>query len=153
MYMLKIQRRKIVLLIGAMVGALAGLGLYTFTYAQGFSYFSHDPKACANCHVMNEFYDSWNKSSHHAAAVCVDCHMPENLVAKLVAKADNGYRHSKGFTFMDYHEPIMIKPRNIEILQENCVRCHGALVHDVSGIRNTSSELTCIKCHSHVGHR
>ncbi|MEI6233345.1 MAG: cytochrome c nitrite reductase small subunit [Planctomycetota bacterium] len=134
-------------------GAVAGLGLYTFTYAQGFSYFSHDPKACANCHVMNDYYDSWTKSSHHNAGGCIECHMPEGNFAKLVAKSDNGYRHSKGFTFMDFHEPIQITPRNVEILQENCVRCHSQLTHGMSGDLGEANQMTCIHCHSHVGHR
>lgn len=133
------------------LGVLAGLGIFTFHYAEGFSYFSHDPKACDNCHVMNEFYDGWQKSSHHSAGVCVDCHMPEGLIEKVVAKADNGYRHSKGFTFMDFHDPIMIKPRNSEILQNNCVRCHGALVHDIVSDQK-NEKLSCVHCHSHVGH-
>ena len=32
---------------------------------------------------------------------------------------------------MDFHDPIMIKPRNARILQENCLRCHGDFVHDI----------------------
>jgi len=80
------------------LGVLLGLGLFTFIYAEGFSYFTTDPKACANCHIMNSEYDSWVKSSHHIAATCVDCHLPHALVPKLVAKGVNGYHHSKGFT-------------------------------------------------------
>ena len=30
----------------------AGISGYTFTYAQGFSYFSDDPQACVNCHTL-----------------------------------------------------------------------------------------------------
>ena len=142
---------RVVLLV--MLGILAGLGLFTFSYAEGLSYFSHDPKACVNCHIMNDEFDSWQKSSHHAAAVCVDCHMPEKFAEKIVAKADNGYRHSKGFTFQDFHEPIMIKERNSQILQNNCLRCHSDLVH---GIMDSGAEfgksVKCIQCHSHVGH-
>ncbi len=138
-------------LLAVTLGLLTGLGIFTFNYAEGFSYFSHDPKACANCHVMNEFYDGWQKSSHHVTTGCVECHMPEGLVDKVIAKADNGYRHSKGFTFMDFHDPIQIKPRNSEILQNNCVRCHSTLVHDIAGTE-PKGRLSCVHCHSHVGH-
>ena len=31
-------------------------------YAQGFSYLSDDPAACANCHIMREHYDGWQKA-------------------------------------------------------------------------------------------
>ena len=57
----------------ALVGVAGGLGLYTFVYAKGYSYITNDPAACANCHVMNDQYDGWLKSSHRAIAVCNDC--------------------------------------------------------------------------------
>src|SRR6187397_1329206 len=108
-----------------MLGALSGLGLFTFDYAEGTSYFSTNPSACANCHIMNEQYDSWQKAGHHQAATCVDCHLPHDFVPKYLAKADHGYRHSKAFTLQNFHEPIQITARDKVIVQENCVRCHS----------------------------
>jgi cytochrome c nitrite reductase small subunit len=141
------------LVIAVVVGAVVGTGLFTFRYAEGLSYFSSDPKACANCHIMNEQYDSWTKASHHAAARCVDCHLPHALVPKLVAKADNGWHHSKGFTLENFHEPIMIKERNVKILQENCLVCHGEFVHSiVAGSTTAEDAVRCVHCHRHVGH-
>jgi cytochrome c nitrite reductase small subunit len=141
------------LLVAAGVGVMLGLGGFTFNYAEGLSYFSTDPKACANCHIMRGQYNAWSKSSHHAAAGCVDCHLPHEIVPKLIAKSDNGYRHSKGFTLQDFHEPIMITPRNAEILQENCLRCHGGLVHDlVEGSTSAKGAMQCVHCHVTVGH-
>ncbi len=32
------------------------MGVFTFTYAEGFSCLSDDPRACANCHVMREVF-------------------------------------------------------------------------------------------------
>ena len=43
--------------LAALSGVTLGLGAYTFVYARGYSYFSNDPEACANCHVMREFRD------------------------------------------------------------------------------------------------
>jgi cytochrome c nitrite reductase small subunit len=63
-------------LLASVLGATAGLGMFTFHYAEGLSYFSSDPKACKNCHIMNDQYESWSKGPHHAAAGCVDCHLP-----------------------------------------------------------------------------
>ena len=135
-------------------GALIGLGLFTFDYAEGTSYFSPDPQHCANCHIMNDEYDSWQKSGHHQAARCVDCHLPHDFVGKYIAKADNGYRHSKAFTLQNFHEPIQITPRNARILQENCVTCHADFVHElVQGSRSASAEaVQCVTCHRNVGH-
>ena len=80
------------------LGAALGLGTYTFAYARGWAYMTNDPRACANCHVMNEQYDGWIKSSHRSVAVCNDCHVPHSFVAKYWTKATNGFRHSFHFT-------------------------------------------------------
>lgn len=135
------------------VGAAAGVSGFTFQYAEGLSYFSSDPKACVNCHVMNDQYASWTKSTHHGTARCVDCHLPHTFVEKYIAKASNGWHHSKGFTLEDFHEPIMIKPGNAEILQANCLACHGEFVHDVvRGAKRGPDAVRCVQCHRHVGH-
>ena len=135
------------------IGALLGVGGFTFRYAEGLSYMSSDPAVCRNCHIMQPQYDSWLKSSHHAVAGCVDCHLPQGPVGKYVAKAENGYHHSKGFTFQDFHEPIMIKSKNSTILQENCARCHEDLTHElVAGATGPGDELRCVHCHQSAGH-
>src|ERR1041384_846678 len=117
--------RRSTVALAALIGLLVGVGGFTFDYAEGLSYFSTNPEACKNCHIMNDEFNSPVKSSHHTVATCVDCHLPYQFIPKYIAKADNGYRHSKGFTFNDFHEPIMIKPRNARILQDNCLKCHG----------------------------
>lgn len=135
------------------VGILLGLSAYTFRYAEGLSYFSTDPRACVNCHVMREQYDSWQKASHHAVAGCVDCHLPAAGVAKYLAKAENGFWHSKGFTLQDFPEPIRIKPRNRMILQQNCVGCHAGLVAEIAHPdESESASVRCVTCHRRVGH-
>jgi cytochrome c nitrite reductase small subunit len=140
-------------ILAVLLGALIGTGAFTFRYAEGLSYFSTDPAACANCHIMNPQYDSWQKSSHHTAATCVDCHLPHDFIGKYIAKADNGYHHSVGFTFQNFHEPIMIKERNERILQRNCVECHEDMVHELfrRNIQDPDA-VSCIHCHASVGH-
>ncbi len=140
-------------ILAVALGVLLGLGLFTFGYAEGLSYFSTDPRACTNCHIMQTQFDSWQKASHHGTATCVDCHLPHTFVAKYVAKAKNGYYHSKGFTFQDFHEPIRITKPNREILQDNCLGCHGALVHElVAGATTADDAVDCIHCHLSAGH-
>jgi cytochrome c nitrite reductase small subunit len=136
----------------ALTGLFLGLAAFTFHYADALSYFSTDPKACANCHIMNDQYASWSKGPHHGDARCVDCHLPHELIPKYLAKASNGYHHSKGFTLQDFHEPILIKARNAEILQHNCVRCHGDFVHDALAGDGVREESRCTHCHRDVGH-
>jgi cytochrome c nitrite reductase small subunit len=102
---------------------------------------------------MNDQYASRTKGPHHAAARCVDCHLTYELVPKYVAKAVNGYHHSKGFTLQDFHEPILIKPHNAAILQQSCLRCHGDFVHDVLPDHDPPDRATaCVHCHRGVGH-
>jgi cytochrome c nitrite reductase small subunit len=147
----RLGRRGLALAVAS--GVLVGLGAYTFHHAEGFSYLSTDPETCVNCHIMREEHDAWRKASHHAVAGCVDCHLPAEGVGKYIAKAVNGYNHSRAFTLGDFHEPIQITPRNAEILQDNCLRCHGDLVHaQVAGATTADDAIRCVHCHRAVGH-
>ena len=140
-------------LLAILAGILLGVGGYTFLYAEGLSYMSDDPEVCINCHIMQPQYDSWQKSSHHAVAVCVDCHLPHDFLGKYIAKAENGWHHSRGFTLQNFHEPIMIKGPNARILQDNCLACHQDLVHElVVGVNGPAEEVRCVHCHVTVGH-
>ncbi len=137
--------------IAAAIGALMGLGLTTFHYAEGLSYLSKEPASCANCHIMNPQYDAWQKASHHTAATCVDCHLPADFLGKYLAKAENGWNHSKAFTLQNFPEPIVITPKNAEILHENCLRCHADIVNEMSVI-SIEGAPRCVRCHVSVGH-
>lgn len=150
--------------LAALVGVPAGVGSFTFYYAEGFSYMSSDPEVCHNCHIMNDEFDGWRKGPHHAAATCNDCHLPVDFPAKYIAKGMNGYHHSLGFTLqpsrpdepgarVHFREPIRIKAGNSQILQDNCLRCHGDLVHEiVRGSTWADDAVRCVHCHSSVGH-
>ena len=67
------------LVLAAGIGVVIGLGAFTFHYAEGGSYLSTDPQACANCHIMDSQFDSWQKASHHGMATCVDCHLQPEI--------------------------------------------------------------------------
>lgn len=141
-------------ILAVWTGILLGLGTYTFQFAKGLSYLSNDPAACSNCHIMNDHFDSWLKSSHHGHAVCNDCHTPAAFPWKWITKAENGWNHSIKFTLQNFEEPIQIRPLNAEVLQRNCVLCHAELVHPVleGGAAATTEELRCVRCHAGVGH-
>lgn len=150
------------------LGALAGVGTYTFRYAEGFSYFKTDPEACANCHIMQPQYDSWQKASHHTVAVCVDCHLPHDFVPKYIAKAENGWRHGKLFTTGGFKEPIVVQDFGKRILQANCEKCHQDMISEMNRVDGVDSshpvldylsgghpleeQVLCTHCHSTVGH-
>lgn len=132
-----------------LVGAAAGLGLFTFWYAQGAAYLGNDPATCGNCHVMRDHLAAWRKSSHHAVAVCNDCHAPPGGLAKYRVKAINGFNHSYAFTTGDFHEPITITAANRAVTEAQCRRCHA----DMVAAMGPAGEVSCIRCHDSVGHR
>jgi cytochrome c nitrite reductase small subunit len=141
------------LALACAVGLPAGVGGFTFIYAKGLSYLSSDPRACANCHIMNEQYDGWMKSGHRHAARCVDCHLPAEGLAKWVAKADHGLRHSVAFTLQNFKQPVEITPRDRDLVRASCVRCHAGLVSSI--LRRPGrdrSPLDCLRCHAGAGH-
>jgi cytochrome c nitrite reductase small subunit len=146
------RARVLPLLLAVCLGVAAGIGGYTFRYAQGLSYFQKDPRACVNCHIMRPQYDAWQKSSHHQVAVCIDCHLPEAFIPKYLAKAENGWRHGEKFTTQQFVEPIVVQAKGREILQANCLRCHGELAHQMSTGSSPEQQLPCTHCHSGVGH-
>jgi cytochrome c nitrite reductase small subunit len=136
-----------------LLGAFLGLGAYTFVYAKGWSYMTNDPAACANCHVMNEQYDGWRKSSHRTVAVCNDCHVPHDLVGKYVTKGTNGFWHSFYFTTQSFPEPIRATAKSRAIAEANCRRCHDPVVQAMGTPSHAGApDLSCIRCHGSVGH-
>jgi cytochrome c nitrite reductase small subunit len=144
--------RVLPLVLAVCLGVAAGVGGYTFRYAQGLSYFKTDPKACVNCHIMRPEYDAWQKSSHHQVAVCIDCHLPHDFIPKYLAKAENGWRHGEKFTTQLFVEPIVVQAKGQAILQDNCMRCHADVAHQIAGGPGAKGQLACVHCHWGVGH-
>ncbi len=134
------------------LGVLGGLGAFTFGYGDGTAYLSNNPASCANCHVMQEHYDAWAKSSHHGVATCNDCHLPHDFAGKWITKGDNGFFHSLAFTTGDFHEPIQIKERNRKVTQNACLYCHGDYVNHMLPVEPAGEMQFCVHCHGDVGH-
>lgn len=140
------------IVFAVLLGLLGGLGAFTFGYGKGGSYFSNDPQSCANCHIMQDHFDTWQKSSHKHVAVCNDCHLPHDFAGKWITKADNGFFHSLAFTLDDFHEPIRIKPRNSRVTQSTCIDCHRDFIHEMLPATSNEEMLSCVRCHRDVGH-
>lgn len=138
--------------VGICIGLVAGVGGYVFVYAQGASYLTNDPAACANCHIMGAHYDAWTRSSHHAVAVCNDCHTPHAFIPKYIVKARNGWHHSVAFTTGRFHEPIGITAKNLGVTEHACRSCHGDIVAAIDHHAPGEEPMSCVRCHSTVGH-
>ncbi len=142
------------LVLLVLIGAVIGIGSYAFIYAKGYSYLLNDPSACANCHVMNDQYSGWLKSSHHSAATCNDCHTPRNLVGKYAVKASNGFFHSFYFTTGKYPDTIEITRFDRKVVEAACRNCHSAITQaiDAQNIHGKAVGVECTRCHISVGH-
>ncbi len=133
------------MVITVLLGILAGIGIYTFIYARGYSYLTDNPEACVNCHVMREQYQAWQSGVHRAQS-CNDCHVPYVLISKYAIKARNGFSHSYAFTFTDV-QVIHAKPISQKVVQVNCQRCH----QPTTGHLNMEGKY-CFDCHSETRH-
>lgn len=138
---------------------LAGLVFFNLLHkSKALSYFSSDPKACINCHVMNTQYASWQHSAHANQATCVDCHLPAGQgLAKYLAKARDGWNHSYAFTTGSYDNAITISKNGGERVQKNCLRCHSTLITTIKqnselNHAGLAADQNCWHCHRDVPH-
>lgn len=135
---------------------------YMLELSKVFSYFSDNPKACINCHVMNTHYATWQHSSHARAANCLDCHADNSgVINKYIAKAIDGYNHGTAFSFDLYGDSIKISDTGAKRTQQNCINCHSELVSNVinGGDINHGKEdvgvigaRKCWECHKGIPH-
>lgn len=149
---MKGRTRNLLVAAALSAGVAAGFGVYTFLYAQGASYLTDDPAACANCHVMHSYHDAWLKGGHRHVAVCNDCHTPPGFFSKYLVKALNGWHHSEAFTTGNYVDPIRIKASNRQVTESACRHCHGDIVEAMDGYHAEVGRVDCLHCHAEVGH-
>lgn len=124
-----------------------GFVVATFTYSKGYSYLFDDPKACVNCHIMQDHFYAYEKSSHHHVATCNDCHTPSGFIPKYFSKAINGWNHGQAFTTGKFPWPLQITSFNRKIVANSCYKCHEGIIN------HTFNEQTnCVHCHANVGH-
>jgi cytochrome c nitrite reductase small subunit len=145
----------IYVIVAALVGAAAGVGAFTFGYADGAAYLTNRPEACANCHVMREHLDAWVKSSHGKFATCNDCHSPHDFVGKYYCKTRNGFFHSLAFTTGRFPDQIQITEFNRRVTEQACRDCHEAIVDQIDHAPTSGGQVepqSCLHCHATVGH-
>ncbi len=142
-----------------LLGVFTGIALLVFHASEAQSYISDKPETCINCHVMYPQYASWAKSSHRETATCAECHVPQdNVLSMYYVKATDGLRHAYVFTARAEPQTIEIKQRGINVVQDNCIRCHQDLVEmtrivEVTGSNHLEGEgHRCWDCHRDVPH-
>ena len=142
-----------------LVAIIFGLGIFLLDFSNASSYLSDDPQACVNCHVMQPQYITWTHSSHREVADCNACHVPhDNAFNKYYFKATDGLYHSYVFTSRTEPEVIRARPASVEVIQNNCIRCHQDQVTDpktdafVEDHMVNRTDRTCWECHRDVPH-
>ncbi len=141
------------------LGIFIGLFCFLFYTSKAYSYLSDSPETCVNCHIMSPQYATWNHSSHRQYTNCNDCHVPHNNVFnKYFFKAKDGMRHASMFALRLEPQVIFIHQAGKDVVHDNCVRCHSALLNDpklVSSVQNHGVHATdrvCWECHREVPH-
>ena len=142
-----------------LTGIFTGIFFLVLHISMAASYLSDEPKTCINCHVMYPHYASWMKGSHGHVATCSDCHVPQdNFFRKYYFKASDGLRHATFFTMRWEPQVIQIKDAGVNVVQENCIRCHIDLV-DMTQLVTVTGSMTrenegklCWDCHRETPH-
>ncbi len=141
------------------IGTLLGAGGVVLHIANATSYLSDRPEACMNCHVMAPQFATWQRGSHGRVTICNDCHVPhDNVFRKYAFKATDGLRHSTMFTFRMEPQVIHVKEAGINVIQENCVRCHIHVVQNAAALQVSGSAVRhgegkyCWDCHRETPH-
>lgn len=131
---------------------VVGVGMYVSDFT---AYLGNNPTTCNNCHVMDAVYEGWYHGGHRNWANCNDCHTPHALIPKYLTKAQSGYHHVTAFVLGDIPHAIRAKDESREVVQENCVRCHGETIANLDwGQMYTAddSQRYCFDCHRSQAH-
>jgi nitrate/TMAO reductase-like tetraheme cytochrome c subunit len=132
-------------------------GMFIVFYTIPASFTAH-PKACAACHSMKPYYESWASSRHRAAASdCLYCHAKPGTVNRFV------YRVTvyKDITTVLSGGRIRLF-RTSAVSDESCQQggCHSMnRLTSLSGqvlinhrLHLEDAEMSCIDCHIGAGH-
>jgi cytochrome c nitrite reductase small subunit len=138
---------KLIRISGLVVLVLAAAGLYLNLGPPGLYAKSGTPEFCAQCHVMEAEYENWFHNGGHHRLKCIDCHLPNDNVARHLAwKGYEGMWDAYVFYSGRVPETIQLSESGAVLLQENCRRCHGETVARINEDRN------CWQCHRRLSH-
>jgi cytochrome c nitrite reductase small subunit len=125
-----------------------GVGIYVTDFP---AYLGNDPATCNRCHVMDSAYEGWFHAGHRSWTVCNDCHTPQSFIPHYLYKGYAGTRDVVLYTLNLIPRTIRADGLTRAIVQENCLRCHGATVMAV-GDGQPDAGRACVACHRTVAH-
>jgi nitrate/TMAO reductase-like tetraheme cytochrome c subunit len=127
------------------------------------------PKFCVACHNMDEYYESWQHSSH-ADVACLECHYEPGVAGHVEGKMGAMVQLAKYITdtrWIEAHASSERQPHAI-VSSESCTRagCHDQMVsseevllfhgkirfrHDIHLRQQPrGKEVNCVSCHGQV---
>ena len=127
---------------------LLGAGGYLAFGPPGLYAKSETPEFCGSCHVMEMEYEAWFHSGAHRRVKCVDCHLPnDNLARHLAWKTMDGVKDAAAFHTGRISDPIRLSKHGAAVVQDNCRRCHGEIISRINEDRQ------CWDCHRNLSHK
>ena len=138
--------------LACLAGGFA-IGLLACGIASAFLSISGSPEFCGNCHSMKSEAATFAESSHKSQE-CTECHLPhQNFVVYFVEKGRTGMVDMYHEAVRDYPAHIKLSENGHKMVNDNCIRCHGATmegVHVTEGKYDTGGD--CLKCHRRIVH-
>lgn len=144
----KLKRLDKKLLLFTLIGVFVGIVLFTGTAKTLKATDTAD--FCASCHVYESTVDHF-RDSNHASLNCNDCHTPnDSAIGKYTYKAKSALGHGYMYTVGSDNIPNIIHASKStkEVVQENCISCHGPSLENVEH----DAKDSCIDCHRQVPH-
>ena len=129
----------IILLIGGGFLAFGRPGIYAK---------SETPEFCGSCHVLDLEYEAWFHSGAHRRIKCVDCHLPNDTLARHLAwKTVDGVKDAAAFHTGRISDPIRLSQHGATVVNDNCRRCHAEMISRINEDRQ------CWDCHRSLSHK
>lgn len=138
-------------------------------------YLTSTPRFCGNCHIMDQYVASWEKSTHNRTG-CVSCHVEPgfwNLVANQIVVSKNIYLnvfgkaqmpeeirsatnqnclqrscHTTNRVVSSSGDLLMPHKDHVEARGLQCKDCHFNVVHTSTGGTSKPPMGVCAMCHN-----
>ena len=141
-----IEKHTLKCLAGGFVIGAAALG-----FVQCALHATGNPTFCGQCHSMKHEAATFAVSSHRNQD-CVECHLPhDNTAHYLFEKGRTGIVDVFHEAMRDYPERIKLDADARNMVNENCMRCHSAIMSYVDNAPHGPQD-NCLKCHSRIAH-
>ncbi len=140
-------------------GSYRRAGILRFMSSKAYSYLSDAPETCVNCHIMahNTPPGSTVLIANTPLATTVMCHRTMYF-APIILKRWMARDMPPCLLLRLEPQNIFIKEAGIGVVQENCIRCHNALISDAELLVQTDlyqhkfEDRLCWECHREVPH-